>query len=435
MDREELLGLIKTGEGYCLDFKESLPSDLGKHICAFTNGSGGKIILGIRDNGSPSGYMLSNADEAKINSTARNLEPSIKVRVERVDGLAVIHIPEGENKPHSSAGQFYLRIGSTSQQLKRDEIRDFFQRERLVRFDEKPNMQFDFEHDFYRLKFKDYLERAKLTSVQDERDMLVNLNLLDGGYMRNAGVLFFTQRITKFFMSATVVCVLYQGTDKHQILDKKEFNADLISNYENALTYIYSKLNTNFIIKRERTEKLELPEDALREALINAIVHRDYFSTAQVQVDIYLDRVDISNPGGLVSGLVRKDLGKRSMPRNPLLMDLLLRIDKVEKVGSGIGRIRKAMEEYGLKVKFDIRESWFSVVLPRPVLKTVEKTVEKILELIEANPKITQKELMEKTGLTRRGVEWNLSKLKEGGKLRRIGPDKGGHWEVIKRSS
>ena len=71
--------------------------------------------------------------------------------------------------------------------------------------------------------------------------------------------------------------------------------------------------------------------------------------------------------GGLVSGLAIKDLGKRSMPRNPLLMGLLLRIDKVEKIGSGIERIRKAMEEYGLKVKFDISADWFSVVFPRAV--------------------------------------------------------------------
>ena len=375
MHKEELLGLIETGEGYTLDFKEALPSDLGRHICAFANASGGRIIRGVRDDGSASSYRLSNADEAKINSTARNLEPSIRVSVERVDDFAVIHIPEGENKPYSSAGQFYLRIGSTSQQLRRDEIREFFRRERLLMFDEKPNMEFDFKNDFYRLKFKDYLAKAGITPLQEEMDTLRNLNLLDGGHMKNAGVLFFTQRITKFFMSATVVCALYEGTDKHQIIDMKEFNADILSNFENALEYIRSKLNTNFIIKMERTNRLELPKEALREALINAIVHRDYFSNGHVQVDIYIDRVDISNPGGLVSGLARKDFGKRSMPRNPLLMDLFLRIDKVEKVGSGIGRIRKAMTEYGLKAKFDINEGWFSVVFPRTAQKISTGTI------------------------------------------------------------
>ncbi len=457
MNREELLDLIKTGEGYCLDFKERLPLDLGKDICAFINGSGGKIILGVRDDGSPSGYILDNTDEARINSMARNLDPSVRVTVERVGEFAVIHIPEGENKPHSLSGRFYLRIGSTSQQLERDEIRDFFQKERLVRFDEKPNMEFDFEHDFYKLKFDDYLRRAKLTPLQDQRDTLVNLNLLDSGYMRNAGVLFFTQRITKFFMSATVVCVLYQGTDKHQILDRKEFNADLLSNFENAFVYTCSKLNTNFIIKAERTNRLELPEEALREALINAIVHRDYFSTGQVQVDIYLDRVDISNPGGLVSGLEKKDLGKRSMPRNPLLMDLLLRIDKVEKVGSGIRRIRKAMEEYGLKAKFDISQGFFSVVFPRtpqgayqgipqnapgstpPVTPLVTPPVgltpleQKIYDEIKNDPKASSKILSTRLSISKDTVKEYLEKLKAKGVIRRVGRTSSGHWEIIKR--
>jgi len=446
MNKEELLSLIETGEGYTLDFKDRIPHDLGRHICAFANASGGRIILGVRDDGSASGYNLGNDDEAKINTTARNLEPSVRVSVERVGEFSVIHIPEGESKPYSSGGQFYLRIGSTSQQLKRDEIRDFFHRERLVRFDEKPNMQFDFGHDFYRLKFTDYLAKAKITPLQDEADTLGNLNLLDGGHMKNAGVLLFTQKITKFFMGATVVCALYEGTDKHQILDMKEFDADILSNFENALEYVRSKLNTNFIIKRERTNRLELPQEALREALINAMVHRDYFSNGHVQVDIYHDRVDISNPGGLVPGLARKDFGKRSMPRNPLLMDLFLRIDKVEKVGSGIGRIRKAMAEYGLKAKFDISEGWFSVVFPRRAQAATPQATPQdtpqagltSLELrifgeIKNDAKISRKALSERLKISPDTVKEYLEKLKAKNAIRRVGKTSSGHWEVLRK--
>ncbi len=443
LNKEELIGLIQTGEGYTLEFKERIPSDLGRHICAFANASGGRVILGVRDDSTFSDYRMANNDEAAINNTARNLEPSVRVFVERVDDFAVIRIPEGENKPYSSAGQFFLRIGSTYQQLKRDEIREFFLKERLVRFDEKPNMDFDFSNDFNSKKFHDFLAKANITPLTNEKDTLHNLNLLDGEHMRNAGILFFSNTITKFFISATVVCVLYQGTTKQTILDRKEFNADTVSNYGDALTYLRSKLNTYFIIKKERTEKLELPEEALREALINAIVHRDYFSNGHVQIDIYLDRVDISNPGGLVPGLARKDFGKRSMPRNPLLMDLFLRIDKVEKVGSGIKRIHDTMKEYGLSAKFDISEDWFSVVFPRTSLlgsakerlfqnypKTIPETILKILNAIQENPRITIPDLAEKSGLSEVGVKYNLKKLKKQGLVKRIGPKKGGHWEI-----
>ncbi|MBI4154312.1 putative DNA binding domain-containing protein [Candidatus Woesearchaeota archaeon] len=434
MNKKELLALIKTGEGYTLEFKESVPSDLGKHICAFANASGGKMILGLKDDGSVIGYHLGNVDSSRIQDTARNMDPQFQVSVEKVENLAVVHVPEGENKPYSSAGHFYLRTGPNSQQMTREEIRNFFQHERLVRFDEKPNRDFSFSRDFDKGTFRKYLSKSGITSVHEDRDMLRNLSLLDGDCIKNAGVMFFCREVKRFFISAIVTCVLYQGTDKVNILDKKEFDMDIMANYENAMTYILSKLNTQYIIKRERTKRLELPEEALREALINAMVHRDYFSTGHVQVDIFLDRMEISNPGGLVSGLSRKDLGKRSMPRNPLLMDLFHRIDRVERVGSGIKRIRKAMKEYGLKVAFDASESWFSVVFKRATEKTVEKTVEKILGLMKTSPKITQKELVQKTGLTRRGIEWNISKLKKEGKIKRVGPAKGGHWKVLKQN-
>ncbi len=441
MNRKEILNLINIGEGYTLDFKEAIPSDLGKLICAFANASGGRIILGVRDNGTILGHKLTNSDEAKINSIARNIEPSASISIEKVDEFVVIHVPEGKDKPYSSGGHFYMRTGSISQQLRRNEIREFFMKERIVRFDEKPNKDFDLEKDFYREGFKSYISKAGITPLANEKDMLRNLDLFDGEYMKNAGVLFFTSRITKFFLGATIVCALYQGTTKQQILDRKEFDADLISNYENAFTYLRSKLNTKFIIKKERTEQLELPEEALREALINAVVHRDYFSSGHVQVDIYNDRVDISNPGGLVSGLRKEDLGRRSMPRNPLLMDLFLRIDRVEKIGSGIGRITKAMAEYGLPVDFDADENWFSVVFHRKKdtpQKTPQKTPQitelerRILDEIERKPGISRNEIADALKLSPETIKEYIEKLKDKGVLRRIGPDKGGYWEVLK---
>jgi ATP-dependent DNA helicase RecG len=447
MNENDLRGLIATGEGYTLEFKESLPDDLGKHLCAFSNASGGKIILGVGDDGTPSGYAFTNADDARINSYARNLDPLVRIWVERVGPFVVIHVSEGENKPHSSSGKFYLRIGSTSQQLTRDQIREFFHKEGLVRFDEKPNTVFDLRRDFDKNLFKQYLSRAAITPLPNEKDTMRNLDLLDGPYMRNAGVLLFTSRVTRFFISATVLCVLYQGNDKVTILDRKEFNADLLSNIEGAFTYLCSKLNTNLIIKADRTNRLELPEEALREALVNAMAHRDYFSTAHVQVDIYLDRVDISNPGGLVSGLPRKDFGKRSMPRNPLLMDLLQRIDKVEWAGSGIRRIRDAMKDYGLKPKFDLSEGFFSVVFPRAV-QTPQATPQvtpqvtpqasltpleqEILAQIKADAKISRQGLAKKLGIQPDTVKEYLEKLKEKGAIARVGKTSGGHWEVAK---
>ncbi len=105
---------------------------------------------------------------------------------------------------------------------------------------------------------------------------------------------------------------------------------------------------------------LELPDEALREAIINSIVHRDYRSPANIQIFIFFDRVEIHNPGGLVAGLKLSDLGKRSVPRNPLLFSVFYRMDLVEHIGSGLKRIRDSMEKHGLKEpSIDADENWF----------------------------------------------------------------------------
>ncbi len=435
--KNKINDLIKTGEGYNLEFKEKIGSNLDKEICAFANANGGKIILGVENSGNVIGFKLSNSSASKIQSIARNMDPNFNVDIETIENMAVINIEEGKNKPYSVGGKFYLRIGANSQQMQRDEIREFFQKEGLVLFDEKPNTKFDLDKDFNMTSFKEFLRLANITDNQDHKSILKNLSLMEGRKMKNAGVIFFCKNVRKFFLQGDVTCVLYEGTSKTNIIDHKMFEKNLLSNFENAYKYILSKLNTNYIIKQKRTEKLELPKEAIREALINAIVHRDYFSAGHVQVDIFIDRLEISNPGGLVSGLSEEDFGKVSLPRNPLLMDLMLRANNVERVGSGIKRIKDAMKEYGLRVEF-IKTKFFRVVFKRKTLipkgseKSSEKSSEKIIELMEKNNEITILELSKEIVLSTRAIEKSIAKLKEKGLIKRVGSAKGGYWKVLK---
>ncbi len=116
--------------------------------------------------------------------------------------------------------------------------------------------------------------------------------------------------------------------------------------YQNIINYLQAKLNTEFIITATgRIERLELPVDALREAVVNALAHRDYRSTACTQVHIFWDRVEIISPDGLPAGMTKKDLGKKSIPRNPLLFGIFFRMDVLEQLGSGIKRILELSRE------------------------------------------------------------------------------------------
>lgn len=143
------------------------------------------------------------------------------------------------------------------------------------------------------------------------------------------------------------------------------------------------------------------------------------------------------NPGGFPEGLEPEDFIKKdieSILRNPLIANVLYLSKDIERWGSGLKRIYKECSSNNVGVEFKREKGGSSVIFYRPKkdLKSSEKTVEKIIHLIRENPNITQKDLVKKTGITRRGVEWNLLKLKQKGLLKRIGPDKGGHWKVVR---
>ena len=163
--------------------------------------------------------------------------------------------------------------------------------------------------------------------------------------------MFFCDNIERFFRHAIITCVLYKGIDKYKIIDKKDFDEDAITNYDNAINFLFRNLRLEYKIETAgpREEILEIPQEALREAVINAISHRDYNEKgANIQIDIFDDRVEITNPGGLVSAIKKEEFGKKSISRNPLLFSLFKRADLVEKVGSGINRIRMAIKNAGL---------------------------------------------------------------------------------------
>lgn len=152
--------------------------------------------------------------------------------------------------------------------------------------------------------------------------------------------------------------------------------------------------------------------------------------------------IEISNPGGLVSAIKKEEFGKKSVSRNPLLFSLFKIADLVEKVGSGVGRMRNAMRDAGLPApQFDFTD-FFTVTFKRPSVpigskeqtRLVEGLVEsqkKIIELIRENPYISKFELSKRVGISTTAIDKNILRLKDKGLIKRVGPDKGGHWEII----
>ncbi len=173
---------------------------------------------------------------------------------------------------------------------------------------------------------------------------------------------------------------------------------------------------------------------------VNSLCRRDYRIPKGNEVAIFKDRVEIYNPGDFPEGYRPQDFIKgeeRSILRNPLIASVLFKSKDIEKWGSGIKRIANECAHNGVRVEFKILKSGFLVIFHRQPAKGFlpsigEKTREKIIALIRDNPKITTADLAKKTGLSVKGIDWNIAHLKKQGILRRTGPDKGGHWDMCR---
>jgi len=345
--------LLREGEGSMLEYKEALSSSMAREFAVFANTAGGKILLGVRDDGTVIGVADSNALRARIQDIARNCDPPVEVRIEPVDRVIVVHVRESGSKPVQCSDGFFWRQGSTTQKLRREEIRDFFRSEGHIRFDLSPCPRFRYPQDFDREKYTAWLRLSDITGRPRTEDVLVNIEAAErsGGTLvfRNAGVLFFARNVRHFFNQAYITCLLAKGADKAHVLDRKDFDGGIVADIEDAMRFIERNTRTAYRIEGLKRENVpEYPMKALREAITNAVMHRDWFvEGANVFVEIYTDRIEVSSPGGLPKGMTLSDLGHKSIRRNALIADLLHRIAFIEKAGTGITRIRDEARAQG----------------------------------------------------------------------------------------
>ena len=373
---------LSKGESYTVEFKESVDKTIPDEVCAFANASGGQIFIGVTDKGKVIGTDTSNAARSRLQDTINKIEPRISVEITIHDNIMVVTVPEGIHRPYSCPNGFYLRSGPNSQKLERNSIIEFFQSEEHIHYDQIIRKDLPIHEKFNDKAYKAYIRVAKISEVLDRDNLLINMGCAgyDGDNLcfTNAGALFFRVNDEDIkFRHAGIVCGLYKGTDKAYVIDAKEFNGDIISNIEEAITYLKRHLNLRYKIETIRRENiLELPESALREAVINAACHRQYYEKgARIMVEVFDDRVEITSPGGVCKGITEKNFGKISIARNSVIASMLCRIDYIEQMGTGIERMRNATKDAKVaEPEFDM-EGFFRVIFRRNQLNNNQSTV------------------------------------------------------------
>ena len=368
MTQDHLHDLIAQGEGPALEFKRSLRKNLGRELCAFANSGGGTLLIGISGGGRIVGVDDHNSARSHIRSVARSADPPIDVEIDDAGAVLHVTIPPQHHKPYSFRGRFFRRDGPTSQRMSRGEIENLFYEAGRLHFDRTPCPAFTIERHLDDETWTRFTRRAKIPVGMDRIAALLNLGLIDARQrVTHAGAWLMAPDIRAVTTSAHVSCALFLGRTKSRILDRREFHRDLPSTVDNAAAWVLSKINVGLVIRGTRREEVpELPEVALREALANAVAHRDYRSPANVQVHVFKDRVEIVSPGGLPAGMTEADLGTKSVPRNPLLFGMLYRMGVVENIGSGIRRILDRCREHGApQPAIEVAEHRVTVTFPR----------------------------------------------------------------------
>jgi ATP-dependent DNA helicase RecG len=440
----KLQSWLNEGESERLEFKTSFGHDTIETLAAFANARGGSVLLGVSDDAEVTGITVSKESANRwINEVKSKTAPQLVPDAEEfdVEGKTVVRlvIAEYPVKPVSCKGRYFKRIANTNHQLSVSEVVnmhlqsvnsswDFYIRQGKKIEDislDKVNRQIEI------------INRRRQSPIDDPLTFLRKYSLIEGEHITNAcWLLFFPEQ------DVNTTIELGHFASETVIKDSLTLKTDLFSEVEAVMEFIRKHINKEIIITGDtrNTERWEYPLDAIRELALNMIVHRDYTSSYDSVIKIFRDRIIFFNPGALPDAISLQQLladNYVSRPRNKQIAEIFKETGLIEKYGSGIKRVRVKFAECGLpEPEFQSMVDGMQITVygtgseKKDLNETVEKTVEKILNCIHDDPHMTLKNLAVKTGLTRRGVEWNLAELKRSGIIERIGPDKGGYWKV-----
>ena len=566
----QFLEMVAAGETLTVEFKgerrqQLSDNDIAEAVVCLTNADGGYLFLGVEDDGSITGSVNRNGDFSDVGKLAAKIYsrtmPNLHVEVQSMPHEArtvlVIKVPDSSSPVCTTRGVYVKRrIGGDGKPtcmpyLPHEMTSDAANRGALdyseQKFEKLDIDAFDtFEIERLFSVIRNNLRSDKMLLELSQTEALKSLRLLVEGKTELvptvAGLLLLGKKdiLNSYIPHHELAFQFFKGTD---VLINEFLKEPLLKSLETIWNYFTARNDIDStVVNLYRRDIPDYDEVAFREAVNNAVSHRDYTGMGTVYIQWRDNQIEISNPGGFVNGVSLENiLSVSPTPRNPLLADVFKRIGLVERSGRGVDLIYTGQLKYGRRIPgysrttsekvvvtiskdtptLDLIEFWqkheseFSVspefehryifdslyrdkkdsvaeiagILQRTMEetevfmqqmidwgyikyhkpdgdyhlspacktklkkigseltkkmppkssgkssgKTVVKTVVKILEAIRSNPHVTSKELSSITGLSVRGIEWNLDKLKKAGDIQRVGPDKGGHWEVIEKS-
>lgn len=346
-----------------IEYKTLMTDDIYKEVIAFANTDGGTIYIGIDDQGNVVG--IDNVDETytRLTNGIRDaIAPDVTMFVRYIlqeNQVIKIEVGEGSCKPYylKSKGMkpsgIYVRQGTSSVQASSDQIRQMIKESDGDTYEDSRSLEQELTFDAVKTAFNRYgvefsVEKYRALGIT-QNDMYTNLALLLSDQCHHT---------TKIAVFKDEFCTEFR--------DSKEFGGSVFNQFENAVNYLALCNKTTSTIKGVvRTDKQDYPEEAIREALLNALVHRDYGFSGSIIINVNDKKMEFISLGGLIPGLSTEDIRIGvSQPRNKKLAEVFHRLRLIESYGTGIRRIFKLYENCPVQPSIEATANAFRIVLP-----------------------------------------------------------------------
>jgi predicted HTH transcriptional regulator len=389
MDFGQLRQMIKRGEDSSLQFKVKFDSAdaIAAEVCAFSNSQGGHILVGVTDQGVPIGLTMeqvgrlnqhiSNACSQKIDPPASVHTTNVPINGDKI--VVMIQVPQGTNKFYMANGKdIWVKLGADKRRARREEIQRLLQESGHLYADETTVRQTSLA-DLYQDDIAKFFERRTGRTLSTEgipiERILENLKLMERGECTVAGLLLFGRRPELKRPNLPIKVVAFYGNDlsSETYKDSRDITGSIEYLYRGGMAFLENHLRrTQNGQSFNSIGKLEVPEVALEEAVMNALIHRDYTINSQIRLFVFNDRVEIISPGSLpnTATIDNVKLGIH-IERNPIIASLIKDIEGVpyRGIGTGISRILRVCGEAGVPVDFhnDTDSRQFKVVFGRAV--------------------------------------------------------------------
>ena len=384
-----------------LELKSTITNTFLKTVSAFSNYNTGKIIFGIDDNGKIIG--LENIEELCLdleNKINDNISPKPDFRFikDTKKNIITLIVEEGLNKPYLYKGKAYKRNDTSTVEVDKVELNRLTLLGLNQYYEELKARKQDLE---FKVLKKELEEKLLLKNFS--KDVLKTLNLYDdkNGYNNAAELL-----ADKNTFSGVDIAKFGKSID--EILDRNLFvNISIILQYQKTLEAFNRYYKYEQILGSERIEKELIPEKAFREVIANALIHRTWDVNSNIRISMYEDKIEVSSPGGLPSGISEKEYlnGQISQLRNPILANIFFRLKYIEMFGTGIRRINESYKNFAVKPVFEIFENSIKITLPITKTELFLTTDEKIImDILEKGNILSSSEILEK-------VEFKKDKL------------------------